>query len=909
MDDLVGKKLGNFEIRSLISDKGGFGIVYLAWDTLLHRPVALKALRAERVASYGEAFLEEAQKCASLDHPHIVPVFDFKASPDMPPYLVMKYAAKGTLRERHHSGSRVPLPDIVRYVQQVADALQYIHMRQPPLIHRDVKPANMLVGERGEIMLSDFGIAVKAQIGGQTSRSIEGTPLYASPEQFQGRSSPASDQYSLAVVVYEWLCGRLPFTSSEPDGNKWVLQLARLHVSAPPPPLREKGVAECIEQVVFKALAKNAADRYPTIQDFAEALAAAAQQAEIEEKTQPRPVPPPSSEKLPRSFPSTQYDIVPPTEPVGSLPFPSTIIPFRIYSDYSGEITCLVPSPDGRYIASASTDNAVYIWEVASRLTLCAFCQHQDRVIALAWSPDGERIASLGRDNMVLAWDALTGTKVACCDGYPGVATAITWQSKGLRIAVITDCAIEIWTVATRKIAAPPYTGHARPPQIVAWSPDGRAIASADSSAVIHLWDMANSLDLTSLSGPEGGIAALVWSPQGERIAAACSDKTVRIWDTRSGQLVCVNRDHALWAAALAWSPEGSRLASAGRDGAALVWDVRTGQDTCTYLAHSGEITALAWSRYQDSLVSVGKDDGVHVWDAPMSANLLTFRQHSAAVSALAWSPHGDRIISGDMAGSVLTWYANNGQSLAAYNGHARSISALAWSPDERCIASVSHDGALHLWNTSTQRREYQGTSSARKVTALAWSPEGQYLGIGGQDGSVQLLSKSNKKMIDIRERHDGPVVSLSWAVYGLVMTSLSFSKSIVWDGSHRKVTVSELHLPQFSNAAHIAFSPDELFLAYSYNIGAITVWNRVTGLRLVEFGDQGANLLAWSSDSRYLAAASRGTVQVWSASMRSVILHHHLHEGEMRALAWSPDSAFIASAGDDQTVRVIRLP
>lgn len=910
MDDLVGKTLGNFEIKSLISDKGGFGIVYLAWDTQLHRHVAIKMLRAERVASHGEAFLEEGRKCANLDHPHIVPIYHCDVLPGLPPFLVMKHAAQRTLRDWHPPGSRAPLPDIMRYVQQVADALQYVHTLQSPLIHRDIKPANMLVGERGEIMLSDFGIAVKARADRQISKSIEGTPLYMSPEQFQGRASPASDQYSLAVVVYEWLCGRLPFTSNEPDGNKLVLQLAQAHGNNAPPSLQAQVVPACVEQVVFKALAKNPADRFPTVQNFAEALAVAVRQAEIEEQTLPRAALPPSPKEQSQRFPTTQNPVVPPTEPVASLPFPTTIIPFQVYGDYSGEITSLVPSPDGRYIASTSTDNAVYIWEADSRMTRCAFRQHQDKVVALAWSPDGKRIASLDRDNIVLAWDALTGTRVARCDGYPGIAAAITWQSKGLRIALVTDSGIEVWETATRKIAAPPYTGHTRQPQIVVWSPDGRSIASVDSGSVIQVWDAASGRRYASLSGPEGGMAALAWSPGSERIAAACSDKTVRVWDLRSGRQVCINRDHALWAAALAWSPDGLRLASAGRDCAALVWDARTGQDTCAYLAHKDEVTALAWSRYQDSLISVGKDDGVHIWNVPIQTNLLTSRQHSAAVSALAWSPHSDRIVSGNMAGAIHAWYANNGRSCASYSQHRCGINALAWSPDDSCVASISDEGSLHLWNASTRRSEYQGMSSTRRVTALAWSPDGKYCGVGGQDGSLQILSRAKKRLIDVHERHDGPVVALSWSAYGLIMTSLSSGKSVVWEGSHGKVTAAELHMPPISRAAYIAFSPDELFLASSHASGTVTVWNRVTGLPLSEFGGhlQNVNLLTWSPDSRYLVAASRGTVQIWSVFMRSIILCHHLHEGEIRALAWSPDSALLASGGDDQTVRVIRL-
>jgi len=172
------------------------------------------------------------------------------------------------LRQRHPRGSRVPLESIVSYVKQVASALHYVHYHK--LIHRDIKPHNMLLGPRGEILLSDFGIAV-------TSHSIdvnlpgmpdfEGTVLYSAPEQLQGKPRRSSDQYALGVVVYEWLSGGWPFHGS-------FSEVARQHISDPPPSLKEKGIdiAPAVEEVVLKALAKDPPRRFSTVNEFARAL-------------------------------------------------------------------------------------------------------------------------------------------------------------------------------------------------------------------------------------------------------------------------------------------------------------------------------------------------------------------------------------------------------------------------------------------------------------------------------------------------------------------------------------------------------------------------------------------------------------------------------------------------------------
>src|SRR5437899_1453672 len=166
---------------------------------------------------------------ARLAHPHIVRVLDFGVE-DSIPFLVMEYAPNGTLRQRHPKGSRVPLDIVVSYVKQVAEALQYIHTQK--LIHRDVKPESMVLGRNSEALLSDFDIAIIAQstrsLQTQRTQEAAGSVAYMAPELLRGKPRPASDQYALAVVTYEWLSGEPPFTGL-------VKQTASQHLSAHPP--------------------------------------------------------------------------------------------------------------------------------------------------------------------------------------------------------------------------------------------------------------------------------------------------------------------------------------------------------------------------------------------------------------------------------------------------------------------------------------------------------------------------------------------------------------------------------------------------------------------------------------------------------------------------------------------------
>src|SRR5215469_13075238 len=251
MADRTGQQLGNYRLVRLLG-QGGYAEVYLGQHVRFNQQAAIKVLHAHLTGSEAKHFQQEAETIATLVHPGIIRVLDFDVQEGVP-FLVIDYAPGGTLRRRYPKGSLVPLPVIVSAVKQVADALQYAHEQK--FIHRDVKPENMLLGRRQEVLLSDFGIATIAHSTSSLSTSAEGTSgtlTYMAPEQIEGHPRAASDQYALAVVVYEWLCGERPFEGS-------VSEVMAQHLSVPPQPLHERmpGIPPEIEQVVLQALAKD----------------------------------------------------------------------------------------------------------------------------------------------------------------------------------------------------------------------------------------------------------------------------------------------------------------------------------------------------------------------------------------------------------------------------------------------------------------------------------------------------------------------------------------------------------------------------------------------------------------------------------------------------------------------------
>jgi ABC-type transport system substrate-binding protein/serine/threonine protein kinase len=258
--------LGNYRLVSLLG-QGGYAEVYLGQHIRLDLQAAIKVLHTHLTGSEAEHFQQEAQTIARLAHPSIIRVFDFDVQ-DGTPFLVMDNAPNGSLRQRYPKGSFVPLPVILSSIKQVAEALQYAHEQK--FIHRDVKPENMLVGRRQEVLLSDFGIATIAHNTSSLNIGAEGasgTLAYMAPEQIEGHPRPASDQYALGVVVYEWLCGERPFEGS-------VSELIAQQLSVPPLPLHERlpEISPEVEQVVLRALAKDPKARFASVKDFVMAL-------------------------------------------------------------------------------------------------------------------------------------------------------------------------------------------------------------------------------------------------------------------------------------------------------------------------------------------------------------------------------------------------------------------------------------------------------------------------------------------------------------------------------------------------------------------------------------------------------------------------------------------------------------
>jgi len=284
MDNLQpGQMLGSYRIINQIG-QGGMATVYKAYQPSMDRHVAIKVLPSQLAESkeFVKRFQQEARIIARLEHPHILPVFDYGES-DGVAYFVMRYLEAGTLKDRMVARRPLPLNEIDRIFTQLTDALSYAHSHG--VVHRDLKPANALVDSQGNLFLTDFGIAKLLESASprltQTD-AIMGTPAYISPEQAQARTvDQRSDIYSLGIILYEMVTGQVPFEAETP------LAIILKHVSdpLPPPSLIKKDISPLIEQIILKALAKDPEDRFATVADFVTAWKRAFNQEREKEAT------------------------------------------------------------------------------------------------------------------------------------------------------------------------------------------------------------------------------------------------------------------------------------------------------------------------------------------------------------------------------------------------------------------------------------------------------------------------------------------------------------------------------------------------------------------------------------------------------------------------------------------------
>ncbi len=690
MINLIGQQFGNYRILQQIG-QGGFANVFLGEHLYLKTRAAIKVIHTQMSQNDLQDFLNEAQMLAALKHPHIVRILDFGEQNDIP-FLIMEYAAQGTLRQRHPRGPILPITTILPYVKQVAAALQYAHDHK--LIHRDVKPANVLLDEQDNVLLSDFGIATIAHhTSSMQTSTFAGTAAYMAPEQLRGKPVPASDQYALAIMVYEWLCGQLPY-----EGDPVAVGIQHLTTPIPSLCMHNDALSPDIEAVVHQAMAKDPKRRFVNVQAFATALAQASEPTLLQilapelppsptaatilptQPPSPTTAPPLPSSALPSPPSGTSISAIKPQSAKRGIPRRTALLgligltvtsiaasgliwlthPFSS-SSYFTPSTSNMPSPRTSDPTSIPTPTPT---PTPIGTTFYTYHGHFDQIRAIAWSPDSKRIVSASADTTAQVWDASTGGNALIYRGHSSYVEGVAWSPDSQRIASgSADSSVQIWNANTGNLIYT-YPGHSLWVNRVSWSYDGKYIAS------------------------------------GEQSSTAGKIVEVRVWAVDTGNTLVIYRGHANGVFAVAWSPDGTRIASDGYDGTVQVWEATTGKLISSYkdnIDHFG----LSWSPDNKYIVVGGYDRRARVLDAKTGNIVYAYDSQTKAEGDVAWSPEGNHIALGCDDQTVQIWDRRTGSIVFTYQGHTDWLSALAWSPDSKRIASGSHDTTVRVWQAT----------------------------------------------------------------------------------------------------------------------------------------------------------------------------------------------------------------
>lgn len=681
MVNYIGERFGDYQLKRLLSNRGAFADVYEG-EHVIERTQA--AVKVWKVHIEVKTFLNDVH-AAVLIHPHIVKILDFGLSlkGDIP-YLIMAYAPHGSLKGQ-------PLPflptDIITYVRGIADGLFYAHQRG--IVHRDIKPDNILLGPQHEIWVGDFGIATPSYTRQQEPKTqlFAGTPDYAAPEQWQGQASSASDQYALGIMVYEWLCGERPFRGD-------LIALYQKHTNDLPPSLLSKypTISLAVEQVVMRTLEKYPEKRYTSVEEFA---------LELERVYQ------------------TEQRVV-------SLP------PVKVLSSGTLLHTYQVPqegayafswSVNGLRIASGDTEGRIAIRDIVTGNVVSLNRTLTTKVETIIWSPDGNKIASFApEDKMIQVWNTNDGSHITTCTDV-----------------MLLEGENEHWGRVTQLIVWSPNS------TLIAFRSTPPASRRSRIDPTIHIWDTHSKKCIQTFNGhiletalPKGyptriGVSALAWSPDNAYIASlgfditslgnagpALDGWTIQVQETNTGN--CITKCFFRTPPPLSG---GGQMSGWGVQGAKIAWS----SDGVYIAAHEN----YNWKgRAYLHLDHDWSPRQVQIWRALGGDEVITFPN----LAAMAWSPGSTRMALANRGKTIDLWDAVSRKVITTYNKHA---AAVAWSPDNKHFASTDDNGTIHIWDANSAKPILTIDNGPKAVTAMIWSPDGTQFATTSQDEMMRV--------------------------------------------------------------------------------------------------------------------------------------------------------------------------
>jgi serine/threonine protein kinase/Tol biopolymer transport system component len=706
----AGSLLAGYRLEAQVGE-GGMAVVFRARDQRLGRLVALKILAPALAldSAFRSRFIAESRAAAAVDDPYIIPVYEADEA-DGVLFIAMRFVQGGDLRQVLEREGALPPDRVVGFISPVASALDAAH--RAGLVHRDVKPANILVDAREDrpdhVYLSDFGVSKAMSSVGLTGTGMfVGTPDYSAPEQIQGRAVDGrTDQYALGCVTYQLLAGALPF-QGEQD-----MSVLLAHLSAPPPSLvsRMPDLPGAVDQVLARAMAKAPEKRYASCLDFADALrealgltpydpqSSAIASAVPQPATSPHEIPTlaaaetaiaatgttadtpviPMADQLGLADPGPGSDRARPAPPPprrGFVDRPRTItarirrrrlpalvlacailaaagvIPFVLTSPAKSPGPAHPPSP-------ANSPNPAHSPSYSRAGIDLPSPYAGNSVSSLAFSPSGATLAIA--DIYICLWDiAATGCTTASVFTDEN-SVAFSPDGKTLAAGAVTGRTY-LWNVVTGKPAATLTDPSSKGVESVAFSPDGKTLAAGDFNGRTYLWNVATAKPAATLTDPSSkGVESVAFSPDGKTLAAGDFNGSTYLWNVATGKLAATPTDsRSQGVGSVAFSPDGKTLAAGDFNGSTDLWNLATGKLAATLIdPGSRGVDSVAFSPDGKTLAAGDGNGSTDLWNLATGKLAATLTDpRSLAVNSVAFGPNGKTLATGDGSGGVYLWH------------------------------------------------------------------------------------------------------------------------------------------------------------------------------------------------------------------------------------------------------------
>jgi WD40 repeat protein/DNA-binding XRE family transcriptional regulator len=532
---------------------------------------------------------------------------------------------------------------------------------------------------------------------------------------------------------------------------------------------------------------------------------------------------------------------------------------------------------------------------------------------AVAISRDGQYWAVSSRRGEVRVWREEGKLLYLAWQAHTDTVRALAFSPDGRALATGSwDGSLKLWDTGSGTLLwATWFTDNV---ECLAFAPDGGILASSGDDATVQIWDSRRGEHIQTLTGPTGPVFALAWSPDGNLLAGGSFDTTIQLWEiSQARPETSVRRlsGHTNFVLALAFAPNGTLLASGSWDGTVRLWDVESLSLHQTLSGHTDRVRAVAWSLDGRLLASCGFDQTIWLWDVEKSSYRMGLQGHTAGVYDIAFTPDSRSLLSSSEDGTLRVWDVERGQCVRILQGYAVSLYDVAWSPDGTKLASAGSDTLVTIWNVEGQIPPMLLYGHRSLAHGVAWSPDGRWLASSGLDNAIRLWDATTGEAWQVLHNPD-PVITvlygLAWSPDGTLLASASYQHGVqVWE-----VTTSTrrwVGLGQPTRIRRVAWSPDGTQLASCGDDGSVCLWDATDGrLQASLQGHQGTVMsIVWSPDGTQLASGGGGRgggeLFIWEARSGERLQSWNEPNAIVDALAWSPIEAQLLSGGSDGNI------